>query len=65
MIADRPDRHVVVVMPKADLVPGFDSESVSQLLGDHNLAFGADAMSHTDSITNKWCPSGSADEPTR
>ncbi len=38
---------VVIVEPEIDLVAWFDAELVSQLLGDHDLPLGADAVSHT------------------
>jgi hypothetical protein len=38
---------VVIVQPEVDLVTWFDPELVSQLLGDDDLPFGADAVSHT------------------
>jgi hypothetical protein len=38
---------VVIVQPEVDLVAWFDAELVSQLLGDDDLPFGADTMSHT------------------
>ncbi len=41
------DGNVVIVEPKVDLVAWFDAELVAQLLGDDNLSFGADAVSHT------------------
>ncbi len=43
----RSDGHVVVVEPEVDLVAWFDAELVSQFLGDHDLPFGSDAVSHT------------------
>jgi hypothetical protein len=41
------DGDVVFVEPEVDLVAWFDAELVSQLFGDDDLPFGADAMSHT------------------
>jgi len=41
------DGDVVIVEPEVDLVARFDAELVSQLLGDDDLPFGADAVSHT------------------
>lgn len=41
------DGDVVIVEPEVDLVAWFDPELVSQLLGDDDLPFGADTMSHT------------------
>lgn len=38
---------VVFVKPEVDLVAWFDAELVSKLLGDDDLAFGTNAMSHT------------------
>jgi len=42
------DGDVVIVEPEVDLVARFDAELVSQLLGDDDLSFGADAVSHTE-----------------
>lgn len=47
-MACRANRHVVVVPPEADLVARLDPELVSQLLGDDDLTFGPDTVSHTD-----------------
>lgn len=43
----RSDGDVVVMEPEADLVTRLDAKLVAQLLGDHDLALGADTMSHT------------------
>ncbi len=39
---------VVVVEPEVDGVAWFDAELVAQLRGDDDLAFGADAVGHTE-----------------
>jgi hypothetical protein len=41
------DCDMIVVAPEADLVPGFDAELIAERLGDHDLAFRPDPVSHT------------------
>ena len=41
------DGDVVAVEPEVDLVAWFDAELVAELLGDDDLAFGANTVSHT------------------
>jgi len=41
------DGDVVIVEPEAHLVARLDAELISQLLGDDDLPFGADTVSHT------------------
>ena len=41
------NRDVVLVQPEVDLIAWFDAQLIAQLLGDDNLAFSANAMSHT------------------
>lgn len=42
------DGDVVIVEPEVDLVTGFDTELVTELLGDDDLPLGAYAVSHTE-----------------
>ena len=50
------DGDVVIVEPEVDLVAWFDAELVSQLLGDDDLPFGADAVSHTVKYNSRERP---------
>ena len=47
------DGDVVVVEPEVDLIAWFDAEPVAQLLGDDDLALGADAVSHTNQYNSR------------
>ena len=53
------DGNVVIVEPEIDLVAWFDTELVSQLLGDDDLPFGTNPMSHT----TKYNPREAATRP--
>ncbi|GAC1377721.1 MAG: hypothetical protein NVSMB4_07270 [Acidimicrobiales bacterium] len=43
-----PDGDVIIVEPEVDLVARLDAQLISKFLGDDDLTFWADAMSHTD-----------------
>jgi hypothetical protein len=54
------NRDVIVVTPEVDLVARLDPEFVAQFLGNDDLAFGPDAMSHTRQYNqggDRWLPS--------
>jgi hypothetical protein len=38
---------VIVMAPELDFVTGLDAQLIAKLLGDHDRALRADAMSHT------------------
>ena len=46
-MGSRTHSDMIAVAPEADFVTGFDTEFVTQLLGNHDLPLGPYSVSHT------------------